>query len=336
VIYTKEKIEELQHRWTTPRGRQLVKMIKSTRCFLSPVLFRQKVSNFPGINDDELKDGIDMRGISLAGFDFRSSVKGDDDYIEKVAILSNIHFEGANLKHCNFEGGKIHNCNFEHSDLSHAELKLASLNGCDFSDAECFAANFHGAKITDCDFKDASIKDISLERVLIDQHTTFGDLVRSEKEQNYHYASVDYKQIKEMYKGSSLHDKADIYHLKEMRAKRKLISKLNPLHWTNYIFGELLCSYGTSFVRVMIASLLFIFFCALLYTHNHSLSYYNQTLHASLADALYFSTGTFTTLGYGDFHPIGAMRYLAALESFVGATLLSLFTVIVARKLIRD
>lgn len=336
MLYTKEKLEELRHRWTTPKGKQYVKLIKESRCYLSPVLFREKITHFPGVNDEEVRDCIDLRGCPLAGFDFRTAIKEDGDFEEEVAILSNIHFEGAYLKHCNFEGGKIHECNFEHSDLSHAEFKHASLNNCDFSDAECYAANFHGAKIVDCDFKDASIKDISLERVLIDQRTTWGDKIRSEKEKNYHYASVEYKQIKEMYKGSSLHNLADQYHRKEMIAKRKTLSKKDPMYWLNYIFGDLLCSYGTSFVRVMLAALLVVFSCAFLYTHNNSLIYHNQAVDPSLFDAVYFSTVTFTTLGYGDFHPIGGLRYLAALESFIGAALLSLFTVIVARKLIRD
>lgn len=336
MLYTKEKIEELQHRWTTRKGKQLIKIIKDSRCYLSPVLFRERVSHFPAINDEEVKDSIDLRGIPLSGFDFRSSVLEEDDFEEEIAILSNIHFEGAILKHCNFEGGKIHQCNFEHADLSHAEFKQTTLNNCDFSDAECFSVNLHGAKIIDCDFKDASIKDISLERVLIDQRTTFGSKIRSEKEKNYHHASVEYKQIKEMYKGSSLHDMADEYHRREMIAKRKTLSRKQPMYWLNYIFGDLLCSYGTSFARVMLAAFFIVFSCAFLYAHNNSLVYHNEAVETSFLDAVYFSTVSFTTLGYGDFHPVGAMRYLAALESFVGAALLSLFTVIVARKLIRD
>ncbi|MEK6858636.1 MAG: potassium channel family protein, partial [Nanoarchaeota archaeon] len=35
-------------------------------------------------------------------------------------------------------------------------------------------------------------------------------------------------------------------------------------------------------------------------------------------DALYFSTVTITTVGYGDFVPLGVNRWLAALEAFLG------------------
>ena len=129
MIYTKEKILELQHRWNTPSGKKFVKIIKTSKCYLSPVLFRQKVRNFPYINDEEVADGIDLRGCPLAGFDFRTPIQQDDDgYSEDIAILSEIHFEGAILRHGSFQDGKIHNCFFEHADIAHAEFKNATLN----------------------------------------------------------------------------------------------------------------------------------------------------------------------------------------------------------------
>ncbi len=69
---------------------------------------------------------------------------------------------------------------------------------------------------------------------------------------------------------------------------------------------------------------------------NNSLVYLNIPGDTSFFDALYFSIVTFTTLGYGDYHAVGSMRYLAAAEAFVGAALMALFTVIVARNIIRD
>ena len=41
-------------------------------------------------------------------------------------------------------------------------------------------------------------------------------------------------------------------------------------------------------------------------------------------DALYYSTVTFTTLGYGDLQPRGACRILAGMETFVGYIVLGL------------
>lgn len=43
----------------------------------------------------------------------------------------------------------------------------------------------------------------------------------------------------------------------------------------------------------------------------------------SLLDAVYFSFTTYTTLGFGDIEPIGALRYLTGLESLTGLVLIT-------------
>ena len=314
-----------------------MKTIKDSRCYLSPVLYRQKVRNFPNIRDEEVEDGIDLRGINLSGFDFRVPIKdGDDGFSEDVAILSEIHFEGATLKHCNFQEGKIHNCFFEDAEILHSEFKGATINNCQFQQANCTGLNLTSAKLINCDFTDATIKDVTLDTTIVDQKTTFGKSLKSEKDESFHFASIEYKQIKEMYKNSSLHEIADTYHYREMVSKRKITKKTNPKRWLNYFFGDLLCKYGTSFVRVLLWSTLVITLCAFLLSFNKGLLYHNATTDSSFIDALYFSIVSFTTLGYGDFHAIGAMRFVAATEGFLGAALMALFTVIVARNLIRD
>lgn len=337
MLYSKEKLEQLRHRWTTTQGKRLIKIIKENHCYLSPVLFKEKIRGLPGMNDKEMRDTIDLRGINLCGFDFRTIVKEEDDgFPEKIAVLSNIHFEGAFLKHCNFENGKIHDCHFECSDLSHSELRGATLNSCSFHEADCASINLRGAKLIDCNFTATSIKDIILDTTIVDQKTTFGEVLRSEREKNYHFASIEYKQIKEMYKNSSLHNIADEYHYKEMVAKRKIAKKSNPIRFFNYIFGDLLCKYGTSYLRVLLWSAVIMVTCALIININESLLYYKTEAHTTFLDSLYFSMVTFTTLGYGDYHAVGLFRFMAAIESFIGAALMALFTVIVARNIIRD
>ncbi len=56
------------------------------------------------------------------------------------------------------------------------------------------------------------------------------------------------------------------------------------------------------------------------------------TLVKSYLDKLYFSGVTFTTLGYGDFSPIGGTRLLAFIESFLGVFFIALFVFSFARR----
>ncbi|MFA6918041.1 MAG: pentapeptide repeat-containing protein [Candidatus Gracilibacteria bacterium] len=337
MIYTNEKLEQLRHRWTTVRGKKLVKIIKESRCYLSPVIFREKIHNLPGINDEEVLGGVDLRGITLSGFDFRIPIKdGDDGFAEELAILSDIHFEGAILKHCNFLDGKIHGCFFEHADVTHSNFQNSGINDCSFKESDCTGANFNGSTFTNCNFTDSTIKDVILGSTLVDQKTTFGQSLKSEKAGNFHFASIEYKQIKELYKNSSLHEIADYYHYKEMVAKRKIVKLLNPSRWASYFFGDLLCKYGISFLRVFLWGIFLIVLCGFLYFESQSLQSYVIKGPVSVLDSIYFSTVTFTTLGYGDYHVLGAMRFVAGAESFIGAALMALFTVVVARKIIRD
>jgi hypothetical protein len=57
--------------------------------------------------------------------------------------------------------------------------------------------------------------------------------------------------------------------------------------------------------------------------------------YARVVTALYYSAITFTTVGYGDWHPVGLARLFAAVEALSGITIMSAFTVILVRKIIR-
>jgi hypothetical protein len=52
-------------------------------------------------------------------------------------------------------------------------------------------------------------------------------------------------------------------------------------------------------------------------------------------ECLYYSVVTFTTLGYGDFIPVGFSRLEAALEAFTGSFTIALFVVVFVKKMTR-
>ena len=62
----------------------------------------------------------------------------------------------------------------------------------------------------------------------------------------------------------------------------------------------------------------------------------NLAYEAGFGKCLYFSAVTFTTLGYGDFQPKpGFFRFVAGTEAAMGAALMALFIVGLARKYTR-
>lgn len=335
--YTKEQIEKFQARWRTPKGKSLIKKIKQTRCYLSPVLFRKVVQNFSYINDEEVQDGIDLRGINLIGFDFRVPIKEDDSgFEEEMAILSFIHFEGAILRHATFQDGKIHNCFFENTDLSHTNFKNASINTCSFHDADMTGTLLSGANVINCNFTETHLHDVNLTTIVVDQSTVFDKKLKEEKDKNYHIASVQYKQLSQMCKNSSLFKLGDHYHYREMVCRRRQMKWYNPLRFFSFFFGDLSCKYGTSIIRILIWMLVTIFGFAAYHYFAQDLAYYSEPINTSLEQCVYFSITTFSTVGYGDFHPVGGALALSATEGVLGIILTSLFTVIIARKIIRD
>lgn len=52
-----------------------------------------------------------------------------------------------------------------------------------------------------------------------------------------------------------------------------------------------------------------------------------------LFDYLYFSLVTFTTLGYGDFHPVGILKILAGIEAFLGVLFAAMISAILGKEL---
>ncbi|MGE4284995.1 MAG: potassium channel family protein [Phycisphaerae bacterium] len=98
-----------------------------------------------------------------------------------------------------------------------------------------------------------------------------------------------------------------------------------------YIFGNLLFGYGERPVRVLYSSLAVILLFALMYYERGALKCpgYDEN-GLTLFDSIYFSTITFTTLGFGDVFPSptdSIARALAMVEAFCGTSFISLFVV---------
>jgi hypothetical protein len=145
----------------------------------------------------------------------------------------------------------------------------------------------------------------------------------------------------------------------EMRSRWK-----KPSVWPELVFMQWLFGYGERPWRVVRGALAVIVLCALGYlllngvelnsTSGH-LHLRSVQLHltgddfldvpmdwtagsrlSSIGDALYFSVVTFTTLGFGDFRPVGTgARLLAGAEAFSGALMMALLAVSLAKRFSR-
>jgi hypothetical protein len=98
---------------------------------------------------------------------------------------------------------------------------------------------------------------------------------------------------------------------------------------------NIFCGYGEKPYRVILSAFLCIMAFAFAYKSLNaieSVAYPGST--PRWLDYIYYSTITYTTVGYGDFipKPHGLFRLLAACEAFLGVFLAGLFVFTLARK----
>ena len=106
--------------------------------------------------------------------------------------------------------------------------------------------------------------------------------------------------------------------------------------------------YGEKPIRVIFTSLFVMLGCGFLYLFGgistpagilkidswDKLIQFPQIINDFL-NCIYFSVVSFTTLGYGDYHPVGWSRVVGASEGFIGAFFMAMFVLTVGRKMNR-
>lgn len=103
-----------------------------------------------------------------------------------------------------------------------------------------------------------------------------------------------------------------------------------------YYLFKLSSRYGECPLRVLLSAFLVILFTTIIYCIGGIKSGVDPSglpiLEKDILTSLYFSLVTFTTLGYGDYSPIGWVRVAATFQALAGLVLTSLFMVTLVRK----
>lgn len=317
------------------------------------------------------EDGIQCTEPCLPGSQFcffhdASIPKNTPEAKEKIlgALKSGKRIDGALLRGADFShedlnGAWLIKADLGNANLERAHLEKAHLYGANLSDANLFNANFKGANLKDCVLDGADILEIKLDEAKI-SGIDWGksDVVRSEREavqlekqgkkekakEKFREAEDIYRNIRVRLAAAGSFDDSGDFFYREMVVRRKQMTGILKRFSSKII--DLLCGYGEKTFRVISCAAGIIFFCSFFYffsgikQHGEIIVAFsqNQTLVENLKEyalSLYFSVVTFTTLGYGDIAPVGAVKALAALEAFSGAFMMALFVLVFARKMIR-
>jgi len=293
-----QKINSLRNRWIdkTDLINEIIKRIKKNENWTEQI----KNVQF----SDEVKR--DLRGITLKDTDLSFS------------DLNGIDFEGAKFINVNFTYSNLDSVNFCGADLKEADLRCAkNINKLIINKDTDFGIDFAHfiAKR-----KRVLKRKLFIWRWFIRYFGYKGKIhseIKSYDKKTYEESMFVYNDLCNLYKnfGSGY---ADYFSYRRFSCEQKsLHSKLNPLYWIGFVWEKATCA-GTSPFRFLIFILFTVLFFGILYYFiipNGGIIRVVTTENGNAIkcfqnywQACYFSIVTFSSLGYGDFHPNHDMK----------------------------
>ncbi|MBU2704802.1 pentapeptide repeat-containing protein [Zooshikella marina] len=295
----------------------------------------------PKVNktDDQVKQRLETYAKSLqsmAGFQLRSANLCDVDLVNRGSKV----------------GYDLSYADFYRANLTDAHMFKINLKGASLMKAKLCRANLHCANLEDCNLLGADLTQAKLENI------NWGKYILQEKkaiqaklQHNYREMKQLYEEAEEVYRSirknceaQGLFETSGYFFHREMIMRRYQMPFWSSLRFFSKLV-DLFCGYGQRPLRVVFFSFSVIAMCAIAYfligvSDSGQLVKFNwehsflENLYG-LTDCLYFSVVTFTTLGYGDFTPVGLTRLVAAVEAFTGSFTMALFVVVFVNKILR-
>ena len=265
------------------------------------------------------------------------------------AMLQNAKLNDASLVEANLEGADLRWAQMQGANLSDAQLQSSYLNYVDLQNADLRGARFERSKILGADFRGARVNRASTVLSPKRPGQMCGDNDTADSDALMQWAQL-YKTHGVFALAGHCYYRARQHH----RRERVQGLKLGGVAWfwgrgvnvLETFFLDWSCAYGERPGGVLLWGLIILLFSAFIYmTHaEHFVGFDGQRMRPSVITSVYFSTVTFTTLGFGDYHPEPIpfpthgwwLPLYVAGEAVAGALLMSLFLVTFARIMIRD
>ena len=352
------------NRWSTKHGErvrdEIISGIKNSvelRAILDPYVLHHSENTEPYGYPVYPKDVMNKDDFwVLTSDDLRGIQFYNEDFSESRSL------EVKSLSYCSFYNCDLTGANLERTELSYARFDRCKLDRVVFAAAggfstrlkNCSAKNacmwssgfmdcdFSGTDLTGAYFEDAVIEDVTvnyLTRIDIRLNTRWKSRVMPPEQ-----GPDVLRAIRIAYERAELSSLADRFLLSERTEQRRhvlwprLSNDKSPFAfsaWAISLISGWSSGYSTKPTRVLMIGLFAAFLFAGVYV---ALGAPSGLKGNTFLEAIYFSLTTFCTLGYGDIaygsaHPL--LRIFSALEGWLGATLISLFVVVLARKIFR-
>ena len=302
---------------------------------------------FTHIEDKSIKGHInkDINIISYAKLEYNNFKRCKF----KDIIFKDYIFNGNIFSKCIFENVLFENCRFYKSDniniFSDECIFMKSI----FKNCNLESSVFKECRISDLKFIESTLENAIFSNMLIvNNQISDCDCRGLDKKykKSYEKAAKVYKSIAKKLEENNLVNYASEYYYLSKCVENKSLTGIDKTKST--IFW-LLCGYGERPTYALITSLEIIFVFAVIYmftglsiegvTINYvdvfSHGFLKRNVITDFMSCLYFSTVTFTTVGYGDITPVNISIFLSGVEMFLGLTMMGIWTATLARKITR-
>lgn len=291
--------------------------------------------------------------------------KSDTDTAQKLeeharsgGMLHGLFLKNANLENLNLvkrgskrgfdlTGSDLYRANLRGAHLFNIILIRASLMKADLSNANLHCAHLEECNLLGVKLNETKIEHIKIGASLIQESRATALEVQGESEQAkdfYEQAEEIYRNLRKTSEHQGLFTLSGPYLRKELTMRRFQADYCSMNRISSKIV-DLFCGYGEEPLRVVLFSWALILFSAFFYYffglhfggefQAFSMDHTLQQNAIFFFECLYYSVVTFTTLGYGDFIPVGFSRVIAALEAFTGSFTIALFVVVFVKKMTR-
>lgn len=198
---------------------------------------------------------------------------------------------------------------FEHCSITNFKLYNSQINSWSFYDCAVFG-DFENSKLYNVRICGGNFNPILQDCTLSNAHFQDDPNVPDHNLEGY-------KKFKKIYQAQGDDDIAKAYFIKENEMVRK---QLKGLKFIGKSISHFYWEYGSKPHRIIYISLAIILLSAFIFWWNADLISWNLKGDETFdfLDSIYFSTITFTTLGYGDFSPTGWLRIITSIEAFSG------------------
>jgi uncharacterized protein YjbI with pentapeptide repeats len=244
-----------------------------------------------------------------------------DAYFGDALCGGDAIFRGAQFRgdYANFNGAEFSNdVNFELSSFDHVNLTMEDVKP------------IHILRLSDASFENKStisLKGTEYARLYVHWDSIKDAII---------YNGEVYLTLVKNFKNIEYFEDADACYYQYRRERQSMRSWLERAKYVD-ILAWLTCGYGVRPGYTLGLGFFAVLASAVYYWRTGAIRRLkgNEEENANFWDAFYFSTMTFTTVGYGDWYPLDQHRKVVMLEGIVGWLTLSLFLVTLANVIIR-